>query len=86
LPSPLRRAGNEAGQRNAFAAMTLEIIIVLLLILLNGLFAMAEMALVSSRRARLKHAADQGDKGAKSALAWPRAPAAFFPACRSASP
>jgi hypothetical protein len=53
LPSPLRRAGNEAGQRNAFAAMTLEIIIVLLLILLNGLFAMAEMALVSSRRARL---------------------------------
>lgn len=58
--------------------MTLEIIIVLLLILLNGLFAMAEMALVSSRRARLKHAADQGDKGAKSALALAESPSRFL--------
>jgi putative hemolysin len=58
--------------------MTLEIIIVLLLILVNGLFAMAEMALVSSRRARLKHAADQGDKGAKSALALAESPSRFL--------
>ncbi|HEY7688124.1 MAG TPA: hemolysin family protein [Dongiaceae bacterium] len=58
--------------------MTLEIIIVLLLILLNGLFAMAEMALVSSRRARLKHAADQGDKGAKAALALAESPSRFL--------
>jgi putative hemolysin len=78
LPSPLRRAYDEAGQRNAFAAMTLEIIIVLLLILLNGLFAMAEMALVSSRRARLKHAAEQGDSGAKAALALAESPSRFL--------
>jgi putative hemolysin len=58
--------------------MTLEIIIVLLLILLNGLFAMAEMAVVSSRRARLKHAAEQGDKGAKAALALAESPSRFL--------
>jgi putative hemolysin len=78
LPSPLRRAGNEAGQRNAFAAMTLEIIIVLLLILVNAILAMAELAIVSSRRARLKHAADQGDKGAKAALALAQSPSRLF--------
>jgi len=58
--------------------MTLEIIIVFLLILLNGLFAMAEMAIVSSRRARLKHAAELGDKGAKAALALAESPSRFL--------
>jgi putative hemolysin len=58
--------------------MTLEILIVLLLILLNGLFAMAEMAIVSARRARLKHAANQGDKGARAALALAESPSRFL--------
>jgi putative hemolysin len=58
--------------------MTLEILIVVLLILLNGLFAMAEMALVSARRARLKHAAAQGDRGAKAALALAESPSRFL--------
>jgi putative hemolysin len=58
--------------------MTLEIIIILLLILVNGLFAMAEMALVAARRARLKHAADHGDKGAKAALALAENPSRFL--------
>src|SRR5262245_44821481 len=59
-------------------AMTLEILIVLLLILLNGLFAMAEMAIVAARRARLKHAANQGDKGARAALALAESPSRFL--------
>ncbi len=59
-------------------AMTLEILIVLLLVLLNGVFAMAEMALVSARRARLKHAADQGNRGAKAALALAESPSRFL--------
>ena len=46
-----------------------EILIVLLLILLNGFFALSEMALVSAKRTRLQAAADQGKTGAKSALA-----------------
>lgn len=58
--------------------MTIDLLIVLLLILLNGLFAMAEMAIVSSRRARLKHAADNGDRGARAALALAEHPSRFL--------
>jgi putative hemolysin len=46
-----------------------EVIIIALLILLNGFFALSEMALVSARRTRLQAAAEQGRAGAKSALA-----------------
>ncbi len=46
-----------------------EIVVILLLILVNGFFALSEMALVSARRTRLQAAAEQGRSGAKSALA-----------------
>jgi putative hemolysin len=46
-----------------------DILILLLLILLNGFFALSEMALVAAKRARLQAAADQGRAGAKWALA-----------------
>jgi putative hemolysin len=46
----------------------LELIILLLLILTNGLFAMAEIAIVSARKARLEKAASQGQRRAKAAL------------------
>ncbi|MFN8484762.1 MAG: hemolysin family protein [Anaerolineae bacterium] len=49
-------------------AIAIEIGIVLLLVLLNGFFAMAELAVVSSRRARLQQRADKGDAGAAAAL------------------
>jgi putative hemolysin len=45
-----------------------EILIILGLILLNGLFSMAEIALVSARRARLEAQANKGDSRAKEAL------------------
>lgn len=45
-----------------------EIVIVIVLILLNGIFAMSEFALVSSKKSRLKQQAEEGDKGAASAL------------------
>ena len=48
--------------------LTLQLSIVLLLILLNGFFAMAEIALVSARRARLQPLAAQGSAGAEAAL------------------
>ena len=48
--------------------MSTNILILVCLILVNGLFAMGEMAIVSARRARLRHAADEGDKGAQLAL------------------
>ena len=46
-----------------------DVLILLLLILLNGFFALSEMALVAARRVRLQAAAEQGRAGAKSALA-----------------
>lgn len=45
-----------------------DVIILLLLILLNGLFVMSEIALVSVRKARLETLADKGDERAKKAL------------------
>ena len=45
-----------------------EILIVLFLIFLNGLFVIAEISLVSARRSRLEAWANKGDRKAKSAL------------------
>ena len=46
----------------------MEILIILFLILLNGVFSMSEIALISSRKNRLETAAKKGNKGAKTAL------------------
>lgn len=45
-----------------------EILVILGLILINGVFSMSEMALVSSKKVRLEAAAKSGVKGAKTAL------------------
>jgi len=55
-----------------------EIAIVLLLILLNGLFAMAEIAVVSARRVRLQQMAIGGDRGAQVALQMAQSPNRFL--------
>jgi putative hemolysin len=47
---------------------TFEIAIVVTLILLNGIFAMSEFALVSSKKSRLRQLAEGGDAGADAAL------------------
>lgn len=46
----------------------LELFILIVLVLLNGVFAMSELAIVSSKTPRLKARADRGDKGARAAL------------------
>jgi putative hemolysin len=46
-----------------------EVLVILLLILVNGFFALSEMALVSAKRSRLQAAVEQGRTGAKSAIA-----------------
>lgn len=47
--------------------LEIAIVLVLVLVLANGVFAMAEMALVSAREVRLQSAADGGDAGASAA-------------------
>ena len=49
-------------------SIILEIFIILLLIIVNGFFAMSEIAIVSVRKPRLKQLADKGDKKAQLAL------------------
>lgn len=46
----------------------MEILIIVILILINGLFAMAEIAIVSSRKARLRQKIEAGSKRAEIAL------------------
>ncbi|NDA56470.1 MAG: HlyC/CorC family transporter, partial [Betaproteobacteria bacterium] len=56
----------------------MEIFAVAFLIFLNGLFAMSEMALVSSRKARLQKLVDEGDTAAAAALALNNEPTRFL--------
>lgn len=56
----------------------LELAIVVGLILLNGFFAMAELAIVSSRRIRLQQMADGGSTGAARALVLAENPGRFL--------
>jgi putative hemolysin len=56
----------------------LELAVILVLILLNGFFALAEMAVISARTARLQHAAELGRAGAKVALELKRDPGRFL--------
>jgi putative hemolysin len=60
-------------------SLSLEIVIVLLLILVNGIFAMSELALVSLKRARLAVLERQGVRGASIALALSEDPQRFLP-------
>ena len=53
-------------------------IFVLILVIVNGLFAMSEIAVVSSRKARLQVRADGGDANAQAALALARSPDKFL--------
>jgi len=46
----------------------IEILIIFLLLIANGVFAMTEIALVSARKVRLQQRADEGDLAAKEAL------------------
>jgi len=56
----------------------LEIIVILLLILLNGYLAMAEIAIVAARKSRLESIAEEGDMRAEIALKLSRKPTDFL--------
>ncbi|MCO5259254.1 MAG: hemolysin family protein [Crocinitomicaceae bacterium] len=56
----------------------MEIVIIIALILLNGLFSMSEMAMVSSRKFKLESAKRQGKSGAKKAMDLAENPTKFL--------
>ena len=58
--------------------MISDVLLVLVLILLNGVFAMSEIAIVSSRRTRLVQLAEEGSAGAQHALQLRAEPTRFL--------
>ena len=56
----------------------MDIALLLFLILLNGIFAMSEIAVISSRKSRLQRLAEDGSPGAHSALALHNEPSNFL--------
>jgi len=59
-------------------SIVFEISLILLLIILNGVFALSELALVSARKARLEQWAAEGDARARIALELADAPNSFL--------
>ena len=56
----------------------MEFLIILVLVLINGVFAMSELSLVSSRRYKLEKAAKKGNNCAKTALELADNPTRFL--------
>ncbi|WP_085810030.1 hemolysin family protein [Sphingomonas sp. TZW2008] len=56
----------------------IDVLIILALVALNGVFAMSELAIVSSRRARLEAMARGGHRGARAALTLAADPGKFL--------
>ncbi|MEN9330397.1 MAG: hypothetical protein RLZZ484_1585, partial [Pseudomonadota bacterium] len=56
----------------------MDLLLIVLLTLLNGVFAMSEMALASSRKARLSAFEEAGDRGAIVALRLMEQPTQFL--------
>jgi putative hemolysin len=67
-------------QQGLIMTVWLELAIVVGLILLNGFFAMAELAIASSRRIRLQQMAEAGSRGAARALTLAENPGRFLSA------
>lgn len=61
-----------------FSKLLTELLLVLLLICISGAFVLAEIALISSRKARLEKSAKQGRMGAKVALKLMEKPQQFL--------
>ncbi len=55
-----------------------EVLIILLLLIANGIFAGSELAVVASKKVRLQQRAEEGDPGARTALELAHRPAQFL--------
>jgi putative hemolysin len=60
------------------SAVVFEFLLILILVIANGIFAGAELAVVSSRQVRLEQLAERGSREARAALQLARAPNDFL--------
>jgi putative hemolysin len=65
-------------QASFMGSISLELIILFLLIVFNGLLSMSELAVISARKARLQQMADEGNSGAAKALELAASPGQFL--------
>jgi putative hemolysin len=59
-------------------SVTAEVVFIVLLIVANGVFALAEVAVVASRKARLQQRSQEGDSKARAALQLVESPNRFL--------
>lgn len=59
-------------------AIAFEVFLIFILLLLNGIFSMSELAVVSARKVRMQKRADEGSAGAKAALELADDPSRFL--------
>lgn len=64
--------------RSPILEIPVDVLVLVLLILVNGLFAMSEIALVTARKSRLRRMAEDGDKGALTAYRLGEEPTRFL--------
>ena len=57
----------------------IEILIVVILIILNGLFSMTELAIINARKGLLEEKAEEGNLGARMAIELAEDPNEMFP-------
>ena len=56
----------------------MELLIILILVIINGVFSMSEIALISSRKTKLEIASKNGDRRASAALELANSPNRFL--------
>ena len=74
----LARGRRNAPVSPAMTAILFEIVIIVMLLLANGVFSMSELAVMTARKVRLEHRAEDGDAGARAALELAANPTAFL--------
>ncbi len=60
------------------SALFIEIFVIIVLVFINGIFAMSEIALISARKFRLRELTDRGKRGARYALLLCKDPTRFL--------
>src|SRR5215207_7322682 len=65
-------------RRAGMSYIALELSVIFFLLVINGVFAMSEMAIVAARRTRLEHRAEHGEAGARAALDLAAHPSNFL--------
>lgn len=60
------------------SSIVTELIIIAVLLVLNGIFSMSELAIVAAKRVRLEHQAERGNAGARAALGLASNPGEFL--------